>query len=84
MPGTPPSFADRPSGTDVLADMLRAVRLTGAVFLGFAVRVYRSREDAAGERAARDLFAYSILYLFLLFAVLLVEVTSGLGTGVLS
>ena len=33
MTATPPSFADRPPGTDVLADMLRAVRLTGAVFL---------------------------------------------------
>lgn len=33
MTGTPPSFADRPPGTDVLADMLRAVRLTGAIFL---------------------------------------------------
>ena len=58
--------------------------LTGAVFLGFAVRVYRSRDDATGERAARDLFAYSILYLFLLFAVLLVEAISGVGMGVLS
>src|SRR5262245_54688803 len=33
MTGTPPSFADRPPGTDVLVDMLRAVRLTGAIFL---------------------------------------------------
>lgn len=33
MTGTPPSFADRPPGTDVLADILRAVRLTGAIFL---------------------------------------------------
>src|SRR4029450_8411936 len=33
MTAAPPSFADRPPGTDVLADMLRAVRLTGAVFL---------------------------------------------------
>ena len=33
MIATPPSFADRPPGTDVLADMLRAVRLTGAIFL---------------------------------------------------
>jgi AraC-like DNA-binding protein len=33
MTATPSSFADRPPGTDVLADMLRAVRLTGAVFL---------------------------------------------------
>jgi AraC family transcriptional regulator, alkane utilization regulator len=37
MVGTPPSFADTPesarSVSDVLADMLRAVRLTGSVFL---------------------------------------------------
>ncbi len=33
MSATPPSFADRPAGADVLADMLRAVRLTGAIFL---------------------------------------------------
>jgi len=33
MTGTPPFFADRPPGTDVLLDMLRAVRLTGAIFL---------------------------------------------------
>ncbi|CAN5730260.1 hypothetical protein BH11PSE3_BH11PSE3_12160 [soil metagenome] len=33
MTGTPPSFADRPPAADVLADMLRAVRLTGAIFL---------------------------------------------------
>jgi AraC-like DNA-binding protein len=33
MTATPPSFADRPAGTDVLVDMLRAVRLTGAIFL---------------------------------------------------
>jgi protoheme IX farnesyltransferase len=34
-------------------------------------------EVKAGDRAARDLFAFSILYLFLLFAALLVE--HGLG-----
>ena len=33
MTATPPSFADRPPGADVLTDMLRAVRLTGAIFL---------------------------------------------------
>ena len=52
--------------------------IAGAVFVAAAVRVYRSREGAGGERAARDLFAYSILYLFLLFAVLLAE---AIGTG---
>ena len=53
----------------------------GALFLLLAVRVYRSTQDQAGERAARDLFAYSILYLFLLFAVLLAEAVIGIGTG---
>jgi AraC-like DNA-binding protein len=33
MTETPPSFADRPPAGDVLADMLKAVRLTGAIFL---------------------------------------------------
>src|SRR5689334_79330 len=33
MTETPPSFADRPPAADALADMLRAVRLTGAIFL---------------------------------------------------
>jgi protoheme IX farnesyltransferase len=47
----------------------------GAVFLALAVRVLRT--DAA--RPAMQLFAYSILYLFLLFALLLVEHAAGLG-----
>ena len=47
--------------------------VTGVIFVAFAVRVFRSRDDQAGESAARNLFAYSILYLFLLFAVLLAE-----------
>ncbi len=45
----------------------------GVLFLVFAWQVYRKREGDAAERAAKHLFAYSILYLFLLFAVLLVE-----------
>jgi protoheme IX farnesyltransferase len=52
--------------------------VAGALFVAAAVRVYRSGEGSGGERAARDLFAYSILYLFLLFAVLLAE---SIGTG---
>jgi protoheme IX farnesyltransferase len=54
--------------------------IAGAGFVALAGRVYRSREGAAGERAARDLFAYSILYLFLLFAVLLAAAL-GFGPG---
>jgi protoheme IX farnesyltransferase len=47
----------------------------GLAFLGFAFRVWRDRE---GEfKTAKHLFAYSILYLFLLFSTLLVE--QGLG-----
>jgi protoheme IX farnesyltransferase len=44
---------------------------TGAIMLLLAGQVFIERRPA--ERAARHLFAFSILYLFLLFAVLLVE-----------
>jgi protoheme IX farnesyltransferase len=55
--------------------------VAGVLFVAAAFRVFRSREGVAGERSARDLFAYSILYLFLLFAVLLAEAL-GAGAGV--
>ena len=45
--------------------------VTGAIMLLLASQVLRERAPA--ERASRNLFAFSILYLFLLFAVLLVE-----------
>jgi heme o synthase len=45
----------------------------GAVFLGLSLNVYRVREGRAADRAAKQLFAFSILYLFGLFAALLVE-----------
>ncbi len=45
----------------------------GAVFMMFAMKVYRVSEGREADRAAKGLFAYSILYLFLLFAVLLAE-----------
>ena len=45
----------------------------GIAFLVFAFDVYRRGKGAAADRAARRLFAYSILHLFLLFAILLVE-----------
>ena len=53
---------------------------TGVAFVGLAWRVFRSKADAAGERACRELFGFSILYLLLLFAVLLVEAI-GFGGG---
>jgi heme o synthase len=46
----------------------------GAGMLALAVNVFVSRERAASLRATRKLFAFSILYLFGLFATLLAEV----------
>ncbi len=45
----------------------------GAVFVYLAWKVYRITEGREADRVARQLFGFSILYLFLLFAVLLVE-----------
>jgi len=45
----------------------------GAVFLYLAWNVRRITEGREADQAARQLFVFSILYLFLLFAVLLVE-----------
>ncbi len=49
----------------------------GIVFLAMAFDVWRRRKGAAADSAARRLFAFSILYLFLLFAILLVEPAFG-------
>ena len=48
----------------------------GAVMLALAVNVYRRREGTLALRATRKLFAFSILYLFALFATLLLEVVA--------
>jgi protoheme IX farnesyltransferase len=48
--------------------------LLGAGMLALAVNVYRHREGIEAARATRRLFAFSILYLFALFATLLLEV----------
>jgi protoheme IX farnesyltransferase len=45
--------------------------VTGAVMLVLSLQVFQQKRPA--DRASRNLFAFSILYLFLLFAVLLVE-----------
>ncbi|MGA0561096.1 heme o synthase [Ancylobacter sp. VNQ12] len=55
--------------------------VTGAMMLALALRVYRRREGASAEKAARQLFGFSILYLFLLFAVLLLEAVIPAGFG---
>src|SRR6185437_2660010 len=46
----------------------------GAAMLALAINVYRCRERSRSLRANRKLFAFSILYLFALFATLLLEV----------
>ena len=57
--------------------------ILGAFFVVFAIDCYRTREGEAAERAAKNLFAYSVLYLFLLFTVLLVEQGFGIDGGTL-
>jgi protoheme IX farnesyltransferase len=47
--------------------------LLGAGFLALAVNVWRRTEGREAERACKQLFFYSILYLYVLFTVLLVE-----------
>jgi protoheme IX farnesyltransferase len=61
-----------------------AALLGGALMIAFAWRVRNEREGERAERAALQLFAYSILYLFAVFAVLLIEDGLGglLGRGV--
>src|SRR5581483_4676569 len=56
-----------------------AAAVLGALFVVVAYACYREREGARAARAAKNLFAYSVLYLFLLFAALLVEQAFGLG-----
>lgn len=52
--------------------------MLGAVFLALALNVYRVRDGRAGDRAAKQLFGFSIFYLFGLFAALLAERGIGL------
>ena len=47
---------------------------TGAIMIALALRVRAESED---HKASKQLFAFSILYLFLLFAMLLVDRMSG-------
>jgi protoheme IX farnesyltransferase len=46
---------------------------SGAVFVWLAWRLVREGDTPAAERTARGLFAYSILYLFLVFATLAID-----------
>jgi heme o synthase len=55
-----------------------ASALIGGVLIALALRVRKERE---GHRAAKQLFAFSILYLFLLFAMLLIDRMPGTLLG---
>jgi protoheme IX farnesyltransferase len=54
--------------------------ILGALFIALAVRVYRRRQGEAAETAAKQLFAFSILYLFLLLAIIVAEHGLGLAS----
>jgi heme o synthase len=62
---------------------MTAASMLGSLFVVMAYECYRRREGEAADRAAKNLFAYSVLYLFLLFAVILVELGFGIGGGTL-
>lgn len=47
--------------------------IVGGILLALAVKVYRTREGREADYAARGLFKFSVLYLFLLFGALLAE-----------
>jgi protoheme IX farnesyltransferase len=53
--------------------------VAGGIHLALALAVNRVREGREADRAARRLFAYSIVYLFVLFAVLLLETALNLS-----
>jgi protoheme IX farnesyltransferase len=55
-----------------------AATAVGAIMIALALRV---RAERAGYVASKQMFAFSILYLFLLFAMLLVDRMSGLVFG---
>jgi protoheme IX farnesyltransferase len=57
--------------------------VAGGAMLWFAVQVYRQRRGAAAEVAARNLFSFSIVYLFVLFATLLIDALAPLALRIL-
>jgi protoheme IX farnesyltransferase len=67
------AFAPWPLGYFDAAYGVTSLVLGGGM-LALAVNVYRRRVGAEAARATRRLFAFSILYLFALFATLLLEV----------
>ncbi|MBC8037564.1 MAG: UbiA family prenyltransferase, partial [Rhizobiales bacterium] len=56
-----------------------AAAVLGAMFLYHAIQVYRLREGVEADRACKKLFGFSILWLFLIFAFILIERALGLA-----
>jgi heme o synthase len=56
------------------------VALLSAVFLSYAISVYRIREGVAADRACKKLFGFSIMWLFLVFALVPVERLLGIAS----
>ena len=55
--------------------------LLGALYIALAVRVLYEDDASESERRSRQMFGFSILYLFILFTVLIVDRAPGLLTG---
>jgi protoheme IX farnesyltransferase len=53
--------------------------ILGALFLWYAWQVYRLREGQAAEAACKTLFGYSTSWLFIVFALILIERALGLA-----
>src|SRR5262249_47260633 len=58
-----------------------AVAIAGGGVMVLLARRLRGQRGAAEEQAAKRLFAFSVLYLFVLFATMLVERTGGMALG---
>jgi heme o synthase len=56
------------------------VALLSAVFLYYAINVYRIRQGAVADRACKKLFGFSILWLFLVFALIPIERLLGVAS----
>jgi protoheme IX farnesyltransferase len=56
------------------------VALLSVMFLYYAITVYRVREGAVANRACKKLFGFSILWLFLVFALIPLERLLGITT----
>jgi heme o synthase len=53
--------------------------LLSAMFLYYAVNVYRLRQGETADKACKKLFGFSILWLFLIFALILIERLVGIA-----